>query len=113
MKILVERREIEIAWDALCRVSTLAMTSPREACELHEATGILAEILRENPEPECDALYLSPELITKHIRREMENREAILDVLDMLVRHGQQEAPSVSSLLTESRDLQAKWAGVA
>jgi hypothetical protein len=83
VKISVDRIDIVRAWEAMCRVSTLAVTSPREACELHEATGILSEILRANPE-QPDLPYIAPELAIKHIEQEWENREAIIEILDML-----------------------------
>jgi hypothetical protein len=79
MKIFVDREDIYNAQTLMARHDAGRATE-----ETYNATAILAKILKENPINEPDIPHISHEVAVTSITQEWENRQAILEILDML-----------------------------
>ena len=110
MKITVDREKLQKALDALSIYHDIERSSPERHQSVYDAQGLLLEILK--PKPESDLPYLAPELAVKHIEQEYDNRQAIVEILEMLRTFGSSSSiRREGRLAEEAESLQAKLVG--
>lgn len=89
MKIPIERDLIKEAWEGLRDAEIFVNTCSEEQRELiRETFHRLGDILKANPEP--DLPYMTSETVIKHLETEFWNRQAIIEILDILKEHGKE-----------------------